>query len=240
MAVEERRGCGYRQVDGMYLVGAGLAIGCDRLPFPLGACPTCGAGIHFTRSMTQINALKLFGNHDEQLTDKTLVAEVSGVPTQVECHCDPRPCQVCDPTAEPAYIMMVGEKFYPTPQHFREEAHRLGVSKKIPFIPKKLKLGETVIFLAHPKAVRVAVESEDEDEGKLVKAQKMTGALGIFMAFIPHAVEMPVREGSLKGKGSRNLQKSLKRRGITPVPVPDNDKDHGPVARKPRRKVRKR
>ena len=283
MAIEEKRGCGYRQVGGIYLVGDGLAIGCDRLPFPLGACPACGAGIHFTRSITEIDAIQLFGPHDsaprgrrvishapfenlegllrwssQKGIDHALFQKVTGVKDLTnanvnvrkaheriddylhsKCHCPVRPCQVCDPIDEPAYLMMVGEKFYPTPQDFRNEVHRMGVSKRIPFLPKHLKLGETVIYLAHRKAVKVDVAStEEEDEGRLVKGQRKDDGLGVFMAFVPRAAEMPVREGDLKGKGSGNLKKSLLRRGITPVPIPDNDKDHGKVTKpaKPRRK----
>jgi hypothetical protein len=44
MAVEARRGCGYRKVGGLYLVGGGIGATCDRLPFELGVCPCCNAG----------------------------------------------------------------------------------------------------------------------------------------------------------------------------------------------------
>lgn len=34
MASETKRGCGYRKVGGMYLVGDYIRVPCDRLPFP--------------------------------------------------------------------------------------------------------------------------------------------------------------------------------------------------------------
>jgi len=164
MAVEEKRGCGYRKVGGMYLVGGALAIGCDRLPLRLESCPVCGAGIHPTRGMTEIYPLDLFGTHDDKVTVFQGDPKVEGEIIKVNCFDKIRPCEVCDPTNELAYIMMVGAKPYPTTAHFMEEANRVGVSKRIPFVPKKLKLGETVIYLAHPKACTIPVPSEDDSE----------------------------------------------------------------------------
>lgn len=223
MAVEEKRGCGYRKIGGMYLVGDGLAIGCDRLPLQLESCPVCGAGIHFTRGMTEIFPLDLLGTHDEQSNKTGIVGEVTR--TVPACQDKIRPCEVCDPTNELAYVMMVGEKHYPTIVHFMEEANRLGVSKRIPFIPKKLKMGETIIYLAHPKACRVPVPFEDDSESpqhRLVDAEKKRLALGLFMAFRPRAIEMPVYKKDLTKKKKAELEK----RGITPIQIRDNDPDH--------------
>ena len=52
MAVEAKRGCGYRKEGGLYLVGGGLSAPCDRMPYPLDRCKTCGGGIKFTRGHT--------------------------------------------------------------------------------------------------------------------------------------------------------------------------------------------
>lgn len=35
MAVEARRGCGYRKAGGLYLVASGMGSPCHRLPIPL-------------------------------------------------------------------------------------------------------------------------------------------------------------------------------------------------------------
>lgn len=71
------------------------------------------------------------------------------------CEDNFRPCHLCDPQDEPAYIMLIGAGNYKTPQDFLEEAGRMGISKRIPFIPKDLELGKTVVYLAHPKACEV-------------------------------------------------------------------------------------
>ena len=48
MSVEARRGCGYRKVGGLYLVGPKLEAGCGRLPL-VHVCPVCQSGIKQTR-----------------------------------------------------------------------------------------------------------------------------------------------------------------------------------------------
>lgn len=244
MASEARRGCGYRKVGGIYLVGGLLSVPCDRLPYKLDSCPVCGAGVHFTRAMTEINPFKLFGTHDQQVPVFKDNPELSGFVTKVQCHDQFRPCIMCDPTEKPAYIMMVGEKFYPTPDDFNREAAELGVSKRIPFIPKKLVLGETIIYLAHNKAVCLNEPANgnasrlsfwDENGGKdgsiakdpvrLVDAEKREYALGIFRAFIPQRIEKIYWQSELDNM-SEDEKKDLAKRGITPVGVPDGDKDH--------------
>jgi hypothetical protein len=138
MAQEGKRGCGFRTVGSMYLVGGFYAVPCDRLPYPLDVCPTCGGGIKVSRAFTRITPLTLFGNHEG-------------------CMDQHHPCRICDPTSDLAFIMRVGEKYYPTPGHFMSEGMDMGISKKIPWIPKELELGKTHIFLAHPKACEVKV-----------------------------------------------------------------------------------
>lgn len=210
MAIEEKRGCGYRKIGGLYMVGGAVGLGCDRLPMKLEACPVCGAGIHFTRSMTLIYPLDLFNPHD---TDEVI------------CQCEKRPCRVCDPTEDIAYVMNVGVQHYPTKEHFIEEANRMGVSKRIPFIPKHLKLSETIIYLAHPKACTVPVPTEDDPESlqhRMLDSQKTGYALGIFMAFVPLRIEMPIYKKNL----TKQKRAELKKRGITPIAIPTGDKDH--------------
>ena len=212
MAIEAKRGCGYRKVGGLYLVGGAIAIPCDRLPLPVGHCPVCGAGVHFTRSMTEINPRHLFGFHEE-------------------CRDIFRPCLVCDPSDKPAFLMMVGVKFYPTVQDFMTEASGMGISKRIPFVPKKMVLGETVVYLAHPKACLVkepagvmqqAMGILEASQATLIEAETEKPSLGIFSAFIPLRIEKIVRESELTDE----LRAKLEKQGITPVSVPDGDKDH--------------
>lgn len=214
MSVEQIRGCGYRKVNGLYLCGKFIHIPCDRMPFPLTVCPVCGQGIKVSRGFTQVNPYRLWGIHEN-------------------CKDHFRPCFLCDPQDQPAYIMLVGEKYYKTPVEFLDEAFSMGISKRIPFIPKGLELGTTVIYLAHNKAIKVNVaaavqqamsilEGEDTQQPKLVETDRVEKKLGIFCAFIPNRVEKLLWESKATPK---ELEKMAKRE-ITPVIVPDGDKDH--------------
>ncbi len=174
--------------------------------------------------MTEIIPLKLFGVH-ENCKDKL------------------QPCHMCQPKRTVAFIMMVGEKYY-TPTSFISEAKKLGVSKAIPFIPKSLKLGKTVVYLAHNKGVKVtkrtrkpksALEQAEDilnnatkksKQGRLLEADRREYALGIFAAFIPKRVVQLVWEKDLKGEMGKELKARLRKRGIKPIPVPNGDKDH--------------
>lgn len=215
MAIEPIRGCGFRKVGGYYLCGSYIPIPCDRLPYPLDTCPVCGGGIKVSRGFTKINPFRLFGPHNPLCTDRI------------------RPCFMCDPKDEVAFIMGVGEKFYPTPSDFINEACQLGVSKRIPFIPKELELGKTVIYLAHPKAVEIKepvvlqqamsiLEECETKQPRLLETDKVERRLGIFTAFIPQRIEKLLWESEATPEELEKLEK----RGITPVIVPDGDTDH--------------
>lgn len=216
--IEAKRLCGWRRVGGLYLCGDYISVPCDRLPYPLTTCPVCGQGIKVSRGFTQINPYRLWGIHQD-------------------CEDRLRPCHVCDPQDQPAYIMLVGAGNYKTTADFQEEAHRLGISKRIPFIPKELQLGKTVIYLAHPKASEVKEpvamqeamailnqpETADAAQPRLLESEKVDKGLGIFTAFIPQRVEKLIWQ---KDATPEELEK-LQRRGISPVIIPDGDKDHG-------------
>lgn len=211
MAVEQIRGCGYRQVGGLYLCGQGLWVECDRLPFTVGSCPVCGQGIHFARAFTEINPLALFKEH-------------------YGCQDEFIPCKMCQPRADLAYIMMVGSRYY-TPASFIREGFEQGISKRIPFVPKKLKLGETVIYLAHPK-VEMPDKSptgnvipDKEAQFRLLEAErKGEKRLAIFAAFTPQRVELIIRDT----EATPEKLESLGKRGITPIIVKAGDPDHDP------------
>ncbi len=218
MAAEAKRGCGYRKVGGLYLVGEYRAVACDRLPFPLTVCPTCGHGIKVGRGFTEIVPATLFGNHEN-------------------CQDHNRPCRVCDPTTEPAYIMLVGEKFYPTPEDFINEGIAQGFSKRIAQIPLKFKIGETVIYLAHHRAcvvrepvalqqaMSILEQTQDKIQPKLLEAEKVARATGIFAAFTPQRIEKLYWQSELDKMTDKEREK-LQKRGITPVGIPDGDEDH--------------
>jgi len=105
--------------------------------------------------------------------------------------------------------MWVGEKFY-TPDSFRVESKRYGVSKRIADIPSWLVLGETWVFLAHPKYPVLK-------HGLAVDHKP-----AIFSAFKPDRVEVPLWT-SLKGlKEHRELEE----KGYTIVWFEGPDSDH--------------
>ncbi|MBA7620566.1 hypothetical protein ES703_27918 [subsurface metagenome] len=227
MAIEAIRGCGYRKVNALYIVGEYISSPCDRLPLPLTTCPVCGGGIKVSRAFTEINPYRLWGDHEDEVRILPGEGNVPGY-----CSDTYRPCHVCDPPDDVAFIMMVGEKYY-SPESFMEEAGKMGVSKKIPFIPKKLKLGETIVYLAHPKAclvkeapvlqhIMAMAGGNDNDQPRLLEAEKEDKALGIFCAFKPHRVEKLVWQSQANPE---ELEK-LEHRGISPVIIPDGDKDH--------------
>lgn len=214
MAQEAKRGCGFRKVGVLYLVGGFIPVECDRLPYPLDTCPVCGGGIKVSRAFTRITPLALFGLHPD-------------------CVDQDHPCRLCDPTSDIAFIMRVGEKFYPTPGHFAGEAMAMGISKKIPFIPKELILGQTHIFLAHPKACEVQVpvvlqaagaiaDGEARPQARLLEAEKIEYRMGIFAAFTAQRIEQLV----WKHQATPEVVESLAKRGITAVVIPDGDQDH--------------
>jgi len=64
---------------------------------------------------------------------------------KVKCTCDDN-CPVCHPP-EKAGLMWIGERYY-TPKSFIQEARIAGVSKRVPVVPKDIKIGDWV-FLAH-------------------------------------------------------------------------------------------
>src|SRR5262245_57985449 len=103
MAVEAKRGCGFRKVGGLYLVTDKLGVPCGGLPIPLHVCPTCGEGIKQTRGWTWISARKLLAG------DRNCGAS----------HCPA--CPVSHPP-EKAGLTWVGGRFYPKPEDWTREA----------------------------------------------------------------------------------------------------------------------
>ena len=239
MAVEPKRGCGYRKVGALYIVGGELMAPCDRLAFELTVCPACSAGIKQTRGWTWIQPTKILGgNHNGQLG----------------CHCDPF-CAVCNPQAYfgsegKAGLLWVGESFYPTPVEFIKEGYAQGISRRISQIPHDFIVGITTVFFAHPKAIDNTAGVLDQ--GDIFKP-------GIISAFRPQAIERIVLQSQydLLGEAIEAHEVEMNRRGceinfesftrnnrpsgeweaisrlyrdqsrsITLVPVPDDDPDH--------------
>lgn len=199
MAIEAKRGCGYRKVGGLYLVGSGMGVPCDRLPFALTVCPCCNAGIKPSLGWTWIKPELFFqGPH---LTG----AEPDGFES---CSC--KYCWLCHNPAqfEKAGLLWIGERFYKSPEHFLLEGRTQGFSRRIKAVPRGFKIGETPIFLAHKKVFFAKGPGEEKP--------------GIFYAWIPQAIEQIFKESD---RGTTSV-KDAETRGIRAVFVPDNDKDH--------------
>jgi len=212
--LEPRRGCGYRYVGKLYLVGAGIPITCHRLPIELPeACPTCGWELKQHRGIQKIDFERIFGKCEELDKD-------------YECH--PH-CPVCNPPKK-GYLMWVGTKYYQRTIDFIEEADRLGVSKAIASIPKDFEVGKDWVYLAHPKAVWKSRKNKDTLTGK-----EEYSVAGIFYVFRPIRVEVLVKESD----ATEEKIKKLVERGITPILVPDNYDDMVEAVKKKKRKKKR-
>lgn len=177
--IEQKRFCGYRNPGGIYLCSDGLSRVCEKLPIPLTTCPTCGSGIKFSRGFQWVNT--------------ELVADVL---------CENKECNGCYPfngLVEEFGLMWVGEKFYPTPEHFTKEANRLGVSKRIPALPRRFDIGQDWILLVHRKCIA-------NEDGSYTS--------GIFRAFKPNRIEYIVR-----GNETEKEIETLEKRGYTLIKV---------------------
>jgi hypothetical protein len=229
MAVEAKRGCGYRKVGGLYLVGGGIGVPCDRLPIPLTVCPCCGQGIKQSRGWTWVDVNKLVeGPHQINKSDFQLIggSEVRG------CWSEPclemEKCILCGhpETLGKAGLLWIGAQFYKTPEEFIVEGRALGFSRRIRTVPRGFKSGETWVLLAHPNAIETWETDTDADVEQnfpLTGApQKQVFKPGIFYLWRPERLEKIVSESE---RGSEEIQ-DLEKRGITPVFVPDDDADH--------------
>lgn len=206
--VKVLRECGYRKVGGLYLVGPLLSRVCDRLPFRLEPCPMCNHSFDFHRGLAKTSGKGIFHyEHNEEFDSPA-------------CKCL-APCPSCYPTDGLAVLMWVGKKFY-TPESFTKEAERLGVSKRLPYIPKWLKLGEAWVFLAHPEAVEIegAPGKNGGDQGKF-----FAKVPGVFHAFVPQRIEKIVVEKEAEHFSQEAIDK-LDMQGIDIVTVPWGDPDH--------------
>jgi len=197
MATEQARACGFRKVGKMYLVGDWHPTTCDRLPYWLSICPTCGHGIHQGRGMQEIEPLPLFGLHEN-------------------CTCVGK-CLMCIPPNGKHYIMWVGKRYYKTAKDFVAEAETMGISKAISAIPRGFTIGKSVVYLAHRLTER-AQPMENGFPGFTELKEKP----GIFLVWRPERIEKIYWDNQ---KDSEFVEADIKR-GITPVFVTKGDVDH--------------
>jgi len=172
----KERGCGYPQEGGMYLLTSPVGAPCDRMPYEIPVCPVCGETIRFTRSMQQINAKKLFGEHEGCTDPKAL-----------------RPCPACQPGDDPAGLMWVGDSFY-SPGEFVGEAAEMGVSKRISKLPEFFEVGKTWLFLAHKKAL------------KRIEDGKTRNVPGVIMACRPTKLVKVMKEKDITDEKVKELE----------------------------------
>jgi len=216
MAVEAKRGCGYRKVGGIYLVGGGIGTACDRLPYELNVCPCCNAGIKPRLGWTWIKPGLFFqGKH--------LTGNLDLLHPQGECFESNGSCWFCTNPGqfEKAGLLWIGGSFYKSPADFVLEGVKMGFSRRIKAVPRGFKIG-TPVFLAHRKTIERPVTSEDIERNSKLSGELIASFPGIFYVWMPQAIEQIFKESD---RGTTSV-KDAETRGINPVFVPDNDKDH--------------
>jgi len=238
MAVEKKRGCGYRKVGGLYMVSGNLGRPCGRLPLELHVCPVCTAGIKQTRGWQWVKPAQL-------LADAKPCSELGKVTTLdvvMDRSCVSCPAGNLAALGEKCGLIWVGGTFYPEADDFMREAASMGVSRRIPAVPKDFKLGETWVLVAHPKAVTRTVpwgECTDEERTEYRALLEAGGfpvpeafddfhpvqvtRKGVITMFKPIAIEKIV---TVSQSADFEAMKALEAKGITPVVVPDDDPDH--------------
>jgi hypothetical protein len=215
MSVEKRRGCGFRKVGGTYLVSEGQGMPCDRLPIQLDVCPVCSHGFKQARGWTWVDLFGLVGGDHLLCKDRA------------------HSCPVCVNVREvgKAGLIWIGEKFYPKPVDFMAEGEEMGFSRRVHALPRGFKVGETWVLLAHPKTISTFKDVEfPVPEDGLDFSATVTEAIkqvevflpGIFTLWRPTRVEKIFKES----ERDSDAVKAEIEKGVTPVFVPDNDKDH--------------
>jgi hypothetical protein len=199
VSYESERGCGYRKKGGLYLVGGKLEQPCGKLPLPLHVCPTCGAGVKPTRGWQWIKPRALFSDAVCAFASMEVAAPLA-LAGKSAC----RACVVGDCMPETAGLLWVGGAYYDTADAFSREAQAMGISRRIPALPKGFEPGKTVVYLAHRKVafrVKAGVPTTLDQPA-------------VFAAFIPRVVEYVV-----KGDETEEELDRLEKRGIELVDV---------------------
>lgn len=211
---DRKRGCGWRKSGGLYLVATGIPSACGKLPIPMKSCPCCGGGIKPTRGWTWIDGDQILESRKGQCEFR-----------------DDGACARC-PLSDAMFdcvgrvgLIWVGGSFYKKPSDWTKEAAEMGVSRRIPHVPKDFVAGKTWVWVAHRKAIdEPCPHCRDSVKKALTEGAHApcafcddTGTLytpGVFHLFKPTAVEYIT-----KGNETEEELESLIKRGITPVKV---------------------
>ena len=218
VVTEGARGCGYRKVGGKYMVSEGVSQPCPALPLEVSRCPCCDAGIKPTRGMAWFSP-KMFFKFP--------------CPTSCEVYQERGRCEPFQ--QERAGILWIGGKFDAKPTDWLDEVEKMGVSRRIPQVPKDFVVGKTWVFVGHRKAITVDCDcnaaaagkdrSTDLDGGcEKCDGTGYTEKPGVFHAFKPTRIEVIV-EPDVEQKEVDKLVK----RGLTPVVVNRVNEDGNPV-----------
>lgn len=227
---ESARGCGFRKKGGIYLVSDGSMAPCGRLPIPLTVCPCCNNGIKPARAWTWVDPRPLMKSKECPNGTGGIKLEIGKKLDFDAIGADPvgdlqwrhlqqlhAECPLANANLpERAGLLWIGEKFYPRPEDYMREAGTMGISRRIPAVPRGFKLGDAVM-LAHRFCTKVAREPGSalgpgefaDPEGELFK---FVG--GIFTMFRPSKVEY-----ILKGDETDEAILALRERGLSPVIV---------------------
>lgn len=115
-----------------------------------------------------------------------------------------------------AFAITIGAQHYATPEKFLHEAARHGISRRINSVPRGFVLGESMVYLIHPRAFQVDVLPDrplkDGDQPLLFPEQRFVS--GIIAAFKPTQIQYVT-----SGNESEEYLDVLVKRGITPVKV---------------------
>lgn len=203
--VEGKRGCGYRKEGGLYLRSDGIGRFCGALPIELEVCPTCHHGIKPARGWTWVNLAELAAVRGCGLADSSLEGVGCG------------DCPIADAKIQEVGLLWIGEKYYPSIADFTKEAGEMGLSRRITMIPKRFKLGETWVALAHRRAIapnHVFVGESDVCDECMEFKEKHQRKAGIFHVFKPARIEYVVKPNDDPEKLAK-----LEARGLTLVRV---------------------
>jgi len=242
MAIEPPRKCGYRKIGGLYLVGTGISLPCAKMPFNLTVCPVCNEGIKFSRGWKWINAQKLVGPCDkppigcvqeqyscpfnEERTGLLWVGKKFYTPEELIQEAKEQ--GVCKRISSIPHGFQIGK-------HWILLAHQEGGFRvKCDWEAKRICTFKTNLdHIGLPSASKWDEKSGlvcDLDNWKNDHTIDCSAyQLGrepcpaIFYAYRPVRIELIITDTQSKDE---KFMEDIKKRNITPVIVPDSDKDH--------------